>query len=103
MTRREIEDEIRQRTNAAAVIVIGATIVFLGAIVFCLGLVHLLHGVALPPGTDPAWLPLWACHAMVAAALVAIGGFVAHIGGVKFRSIEPFHNPVTELFQEHPL
>ena len=62
LTRREIEDEIRQRAIAAAVFALGVTILFLGAIVFCVGLVHLLHWAALPGGTDPAWLPLWACY-----------------------------------------
>ena len=89
LTRREIEDEIRQRAAAAAVFALGVTVVFLGAIVFCLGLAHLLHWATLPPGTDPAWLPLWACHAVVAAVLVVIGGFVVHVGRAKFRSIDP--------------
>jgi hypothetical protein len=100
LTRREIEDEIRQRAIAAAVCALGVTILFIGGIVFCFGVVHLLHFVALPGGTDPAWLPLWACHALVAAVLAVIGGLVTRVGRLKFRSTAAFHNPVTELLRE---
>ncbi len=100
LTRREIEDEIRQRAIAAAVFALGVTILLVGAIVFCFGLAQLLHWATLPGGTDPAWLPLWACHAVVAAVLAAIGGIVAHMGRVKFKSTVPFHNPLSELLQE---
>src|SRR5690349_11891004 len=100
LTRREIEDEIRQRAIAAAVFALGATILFLGAFLFCLGMVHLLHWVTLPGGIAPAGLPLWACHALVAAVLAVIGGFLAHVGRVKFRSTDRFHNPLAELLQE---
>ena len=100
LTRREVADEIRQRAIAAAVFALGVTIFFLGAIVFCVGLVDLLHWAALPGGIDPAWLPLWACYAVVAAVLAVIGGFVAHVGRLKFRSTAPYYNPVSELLQE---
>jgi hypothetical protein len=101
LTRREIEDEIRKRTRAAVVLVLGVTVVFLGAIVFCLGVAHLLYWAALPSGSDSAWLPLWACYGVVAAVLAVIGGFVAHVGQAGFRVVTPHHNPVTELLQEH--
>jgi hypothetical protein len=100
LTRREIEDEIRQRAIAAAIFALGVTLLILGAIVFCFGLAHLLHWATLPRGTDPAWLPLWACHVLVAAVLAVIGGFVADAGRVKFMSTAPFHNPVTELLRK---
>ncbi len=101
LTRREIEDEIRQRAIAAAVCGGGAVALFLSAVVFSLGLVHLLHWATLPRGTDPAWLPLWVCYALVAAVLAVAGGSVLQIGRVKFSSIDSFQNPLTELLQEH--
>jgi Putative Actinobacterial Holin-X, holin superfamily III len=100
LTRREIEEELRQRAAAAAVFGLGMWVFFLDAIVLCLTLAHLLHWVASPPGTDPAWLPLWASHAVVAAVLAVIGGILACVGRAKFRSIEPFQNPVTAILQE---
>lgn len=101
LTRREIEEEFSQRTTAAAVFVLGIGVLFLDAIVFCLTLAHLLHWVASPPGTDPAWLPLWACHAVLAAVLLVIGGVLTHIGRARFGSVDPYQNPANEIFQEH--
>ncbi len=100
LTRREIEVELRQRTEAAAVFGLGAGFLFLAAISLCLSLSHLLHWMASPIGTDPAWFPLWACHAVVAAVLAVIGGILAVVGRAKFKSIESFHNPLTEILQE---
>ena len=101
LTRREIEEELRQRVAAAAVFGLGVGILFLDAIVLCLTAAHLLHWVASPPGTDPAWLPLWACHTVVALVLTVSGGILAQVGRARFRSVTPFQNPVTEILQEH--
>lgn len=100
LTRREVEEELRQRAAAAAVFGLGMGVLFIDAIVLCLTAAHLMHWMASPPGTDSAWLPLWACHAVVAAVLVVIGGILALVGRAKFRSIDPFQNPVTEMMQE---
>lgn len=100
LTRREIEVELRQRAAAAAVFGLGMGVCFLGMIVLCLTLVHLLHWVALPPGTDPAWLPLWACHAVVAAGLILLGVILGVVGHAKGNSILPTQNPITEISQE---
>ncbi len=101
LTRREIEEELRQRAAAAAVFGLGMAVFFIDAIVICLTLAHWLHWVASPPGTDPAAIPLWVCHAVVAALLVVIGGILALVGRARFRSIDPYQNPVTEILQEH--
>jgi len=101
LTRREIEEEIRQRAAAAAIFTLGLGVFFLDAIVLSLTLAHLLHWVASPPGTDPAWLPLWACHAVLAAVLVVIGGVLTWVGRARFRSIDRSQNPVTEFLQEN--
>jgi hypothetical protein len=74
-------------------------ILFLDSIVLCLTLAHGLHWAASPSATDPAWLPLWACYAVVAALLAAIGGTLAYVGRARFQSIEPFRNPITEILQ----
>lgn len=100
LTRREIEEELRQRAAAAAVFGFGMGTLFLDAIVVCLSLAHLLHWMSSPPGTDPAWLPLWTCYAVVAAVLTVSGMILAQVGRVRFRSITPFQNPVTEILQE---
>ena len=97
LTRREVEEELRQRAAAAAVFAVGMGVFFLDAIILCLTLVHLLHWATSPPGTDPAWFPLWACYAVVAAVLVVIGGILTQVGRVRFRTINPYQNPATEI------
>ena len=101
LTRREIEEELRQRSAAAAVFGLGMGVLFLGSIMLCLSVIHLLHWVAAPPGTDPGWIPLWACHAVVAAVLAVIGGILAGVGRARFSSIKSFPSPTTEILQEH--
>ena len=97
LTRREVEEELRQRAAAAAVFAVGMGVFFLDAIILCLTLVHLLHWATSPPETDPSSLPLWACYAVVAAVLVIIGGILTQVGRVRFRTINPYQNPATEI------
>ena len=101
LTRREIEEGLRQRAVAAAVIGLGVGILFLAAVALCLSLSLLLHWSASPPGTDPAWLPLWACHAIVAAVLAVSGVTVACVGRRKYKSIDPPQSFATDILQEH--
>ncbi len=100
LTRQEIESGLRHRAKAAAVFGLGVGILVLAAAALCLTLSHLLHWVASPPGADPAWLPLWACHAVVAAMLAVSGVIVASIGRAKFKSVEPLTSSDTDLLQE---
>ncbi len=100
LTRREIEDEVRQCAAAGLVFAVGMGVLFLAAMILCLGFAHLLHWVGSAPGTDPSWVPLWACHASVAAVLVITGGALVVVGRTRFKSIHRVQNPVTELMQE---
>ena len=100
LTRREVEEEFRRHTAAAAITALGVGILFLGAIVLCLAITDFLHWMTSPVGTDPAWLPLWACRVLVAAMLAVLGVVLTQAGRTRFRSIDPTMNPVTELLQE---
>ena len=100
LTRREIEQEIRQRSVATGILVAGLGAFFLAAMTLCLTMAHLLHWVTSPPGTDPASLPLWSCYAIVAALLLLSGGILAQLARVRFNAVVPCGNPVTELLQE---
>ena len=101
LTRREIEEELRQSAAAGSVFALGVGVFFLDAIVLSLTFAHLLHWMASPPGTDPAWLPLWACYAAPAALLVVIGGILTYVGGARFKSIDRCQNPATEFLKEN--
>ena len=97
LTRREVENELRQRVAAPAVFGLGMAVFFLDAMALCLTLAHLLHWVVSPPGADPAWLPVWAYHAVVALVIAVIGGILAMVGRAKFRPIDLYQNPATEI------
>lgn len=101
LTRRQIEEELRVRAAAASVLAVGLGVSLLGAMVLCLALVNLLHWAASPPVSDPAWLPLWGCHAVVAAVLLGSGGVLSLVGGARFRAVTPFQNPLAHIRQEH--
>ena len=103
LTRREIEVELRQRAEAASVFGIGVGILFLAVGALSLTLSHLLHWMASPPATDPAWLPLWACYAVVTVLLAVIGVIVTRAGRARFSSSAPFPNSATDIMQEHVL
>jgi len=101
LTRREIEDDLRKTKESALLLVVGMGVLFLGAFPLCLMLVHLLHWLTEPPGSDPASLPLWACHAVVGVVLVVIGGCLCAMGRQKLKSIDPLHNPATQALKEN--
>lgn len=100
LTRMQVEAELRQRLVAVAVVGAGVVVLFVAAMLVCFSATHLLHWVSSPVGTDPAAYPLWICYAAVAALLGLTGGVLAWTGRSKFRSVAPFHNPVSGLFQE---
>ena len=100
LTRMQIETELRQRFVAVTIFSAGVVVLFVSTIFVCMSAAHLLHWIASPVGTDPATYPLWMCHAAVAAVLGMTGVILAIVGQSKFRSVVPFQNPVSGLFQE---
>jgi len=101
LMRREIEEDLRKSAEAASIFALGAGFLLLGAIPLCLMLVYLIHWVASPPGTDPASFPLWACHGVVGAVLLVIGGVLMGVARQKMKSVNPLQNPATEALQEN--
>lgn len=101
LTRREIEDDLRKTKEAASILFLGMGMFFLGAIPLCLMLVHLIHWVASPPGTDPAWFPLWAAHGVVGTVLIIIGAALVSVGRQKLKSVNPMQNPATDALKEN--
>lgn len=102
LTRMQIESELRQRFVAAAVFTAGVVTLSVGTIFVCFSVSHLLHWIASPVGADPAAYPLWMCHGVVAVILGVMGGVFTSVGRWKFRTVVPFQNPVSELFQKNP-
>jgi hypothetical protein len=100
LTRQEIATNLRLRRAAATFVAAGMALGFLAATSLCLSLVHLLHWWVSPAGTDPAWLPLGACYAIVGAVLFVLSSGLVCLGQMKFRSAPPWQNLANELFQE---
>jgi Putative Actinobacterial Holin-X, holin superfamily III len=101
LMRREIEEDLRKSAEAASIFAWGAGFLLLGAIPLCLMLVYLIHWAASPPVTDPASFPLWACHGVVGAVLLVIGGVLMGVARQKMKSVNPLQNPATEALQEN--
>lgn len=100
LARREVEQDVRKATQGALYFAISAGILFIGAIVSCFALAHLLHWATSPVDADLARFPLWACYGIVGIALLAIGGVLAYVGRMKFKTIDPVHNPATEALKD---
>jgi hypothetical protein len=101
LMRREIEEDLRKSTEAASIFALGAGLLLLGGIPLCLMVVHLIHWLASPAGTDPALFPLWACHGVVGAVLLVIGGVLIGAARQKMKSVNPLQNPATEALKEN--
>jgi len=101
LARQEAERDLRNATEGALFFAVSAGILFLGAIIFCFAVVHLLHWAGSPPDTDPSRFPLWACHGVVGLVLLIVGGVLAGVGRMKFKSIRPLDNPATEALKEN--
>lgn len=100
LTRRELELELRRQAAAAVVFMLGAATLFLTVPALCLTSAHLLHWAAAPPETDRAWLPLWACHAVVTAALAVVGAVLLQIGRARYRALAARRNRVPQVLRE---
>lgn len=100
LTRREIEQELRERMSAAITFVSGVGLLLVAAIMACLMLVHLMHWAGSPPGSDPGWLPLWGCYGTVAIAFSLTGAILFQVGWTNFKAVKSFKNPITEILQE---
>jgi hypothetical protein len=87
--RAEIKTDLRKTKEGVLALAVGAGVVALGGLFLCLMLVHLLHCLTLPPGADPASLPLWSCYAIVGLLFLG-GGFALLLAGKKkFDSFNP--------------
>jgi hypothetical protein len=80
LTIREVELELQRRTRAGVVMSAGAGLLLVGAVTFSMAVANSLHWLTCPEGTDPAWFPLWACHAVVSLVFATAGGVALFVG-----------------------
>jgi len=101
LTRKEVTEEVHRAAQAAIFFVVGGAVLFFGMFFVGFMLVHLVHWLSAPTGSEPGSIPLWACHAMVGVPLTIIGGILTWLGREKIASINPLDNPATEAMKEN--
>jgi len=99
--RAEIKTDLRKTREAVAALAVGAGVAALGGLFLCLMLVHLLHWLTLPPGADPASLPLWACFAIVGLLFLGGGFALILVGKKKFDSFNPLPDQTAASVKEN--
>jgi uncharacterized BrkB/YihY/UPF0761 family membrane protein len=101
LTRQEIEADLRKTKEGASILALAVGFLLLSTLMFCLMLSALIHWLASPPNTDPASIPLWACHLIVGVVLLIPGIFLAVVGKKKIEQINPVQSPATEALKEN--
>jgi len=99
--RTEVKNDLRKSQRAATLLALGVGGVFLGLVIFSLMLVHLLHYLTLPAGTEVPGLPLWACYAIVSVLFLGIGTVLALLGKKEFDSFNPLPDQTVESMKEN--
>jgi multisubunit Na+/H+ antiporter MnhB subunit len=93
----EVKEDMRKTTEATVSLVIGLTATFIGSIVLCFALAHLLHWAF----TYDAPHLLWVWYAVVGGAVTAVGVGLAYCAYQKFRSFNPLPDETAEALKEN--
>jgi len=100
LARDRIAEDLRKTREASLVWGLGIGAFLLSGFAFCLMLANLLHSVTSPGSSDPAAIPMWACHGIV-GFLLTIGGVVGVVSGQKrFDSIHLVENQIDKAVKE---
>jgi hypothetical protein len=83
MLRQEIRNDFQKTKEAAIPLLVGLICCFLGGIVLCFAVAHLLEWACRPN------LPLWACYAIVGGVIAICGGILAYVGMKKLPNPLP--------------
>lgn len=97
----EMKADLGKTREAASVLAVGAGTLLLGAILLTLMLVHLLHWLSSPAGTDPGNIPLWGCYGIVSAVFLVGGSALIWAGCKKFQSFSPLPDKTVQSVKEN--
>jgi hypothetical protein len=98
--RTEIKTDAQKVLRAGAVLAFGVGATVLGVVLVAFMLVHLVHWLSLPAGTEPG-IPLWGCFGIVAAVFLAIGAAMAFAGVKRFASVNPLPDETAKSVKEN--
>jgi len=99
--RAEIKSDLQKSKEAVAFLALGAGSAFFGVLFFGLMVVHLLHWLTGPPGSDPSGLPLWGCHAIVSGLFLVTGLCLYLAGRRMFQSFNPLPVQTVQTAKEN--
>jgi len=102
LLKKEVLVDFRKTRDAAMVLGIGLTVTFVGVLLLCFALAHLLHWVTLPKVQDmeQAGLPLWACFGLIGLLVSGVGAYVLYLAREKFASFNPLPEKSAEAIKE---
>jgi hypothetical protein len=99
--RTEVKADLKKSKDAIVALALGAGAALVGGLLVVLMLVHLLHWLTLPSGSDPAGLPLWSCYALVGCLFLVVGAALMFAGKKKFDSFNPLPDQSVDALKEN--
>lgn len=97
----EIKTDLRKTGEASGLLAAGTWVASIGGLLLAFMLVHLLNWLTLPPGTEKAGLPLWACYAIFGSLILATGAALMVKGKKKFDSFNPLPVQTAQTLKEN--
>jgi len=97
----ELKKDLRRTGEASKLLLVGIATAFPGLVLLPLMLVHLLHWLTAPEGTDPAGLPLWACYGIVSFLFLGAGTALVLVGKSKFQAFNPLPDETAQTMKEN--
>jgi len=99
--RAEVKSDLVKTREAVTILAIGIGIASVGGLLLAWMLVHLLHWMTSPAGSDAATLPLWACFGIVGAVFAVLGGILLQMAVRKFQSFSMLPEKTAETVKEN--
>jgi len=94
LAKQEIKEDFRKTRDAMTILALAGGVLFVGALLLGLTLVHLVAWLA------PTW-ELWHCYAVVTAGVLAIGTLLGYLGVQRFRSFNVLPNQTAKALEEN--
>jgi hypothetical protein len=103
MLKAEVRSDLHKLISGLIPLACAVAPALVGGLMACFALVRLIHWATLPAGQtiDPAWLPLWACYAVVGGGLLLLGGILFGIGYYRLKSVHALPEQTAQALEEN--